>query len=52
MGYLKRVGIIAHGQPVMSFNQFVLMVSQMNKGLHPIYDEKTGKMTYRGRLEF
>ena len=52
MESLSRAGIIAHGQPVMNFSQFVEMVSQMNKGMRPIYDEKTGKITYMGGLEF
>jgi len=50
MGYLKRAGIITKDQPNIDFNQFVEMVSKMDQGLHPYYDEKTGKIIYG--LEF
>lgn len=52
MDNLSRTGKMATGQLGEDINRVIDIVNHMSKGLRPVYDEKTGKITYEAWLEF
>ena len=52
MDNLSRTGKLTQGQLGEDINRVIDIVNHMSKGLRPIYDERTGKITYETWLEF
>ncbi len=52
MEHLDRTGEIAKDQLGEDFSRAIDVVNHMVRGLRPVYNEKTGKITYETWLEF
>ena len=52
MDNLSRTEKMAKGQLGEDISRSVEIVNHMSKGLRPVYDERTGKITYEAWLEF
>ena len=50
--HLGRTGEITKGQLGEDISRTIDIVSNMSKGLRPVYDERTGKIKYEAWLEF
>ncbi len=49
---LTRTGKMANGQLGEDISRAIDIVNHMSKGLRPVYDERTDKITYEAWLEF